>query len=213
MTTQETRDRFAALSRRYFQAPLLDRVEIRACSAEEWQRAFDELRPAAFPVEGEVNMRQLFSDEERARAASLAETLGAEPLTHRVLFLEGDTLVGCFHGVQEPYGRYYMVYTLIHPSQQGRGLYKAFLARLLPLVKEAGFREIYSRHHADNNAVLVPKLKAGFFIAAFEVGANYGLLVHLRYPFNQDLRKLYGYRIGDAALGAELRDKGVLRSG
>ena len=105
-------------------------------------------------------------------------------------------------------GRYYMVNTIMRPDVRGRGVYRALLGNVERAVAAAGFRELYSRHRADNNAVIVPKLKAGWVIAAFEVALKFGLMVHLRRYLSDDLVRLHGFRV-DGGHAASLRAAGL----
>ena len=88
-----------------------------------------------------------------------------------------------------------MSVTALAPAWRRRGVYGAFLGALLDACETAGFLEVVSRHHADNNAVLVPKLRAGFVIGGFEMSARHGLLVTLTYRFSQRARALYSRRV------------------
>jgi GNAT superfamily N-acetyltransferase len=206
MSAQDARDRFAAATAAHLLGPLTAGVEVRlvedhaawhAASEQLWETARDRPRlVGALPA----------SEEQQARAADLGEVL-APPLAHRMLWYAGDEVVGAYWGTQEPYGRYYMVNSVVRKDWQGRGLYRAFLPRVIAACAEVGFAEIYSRHVADNNAVIVPKLRAGFVIAGFDVSPRHGLLVHLRYYLRESLWALYRHRVdGDAA---ELRRLGI----
>lgn len=117
-------------------------------------------------------------------------------------------VVGCYWGFHEDYGRYSMINTVVRRDHQGRGLYTAFLPRLVAAVREVGFREIDSRHRADNNAVLVPKLKAGFVIAGFEIAPRFGILIHLRLYLHAGLGRLFAHRV-DGSQAGELRAAGL----
>ena len=77
------------------------------------------------------------------------------------LFFNG-ALVGASFGKQETSERYYMVNTAILPEHQNRGVYSSFLLALLDRIEAEGFQIVYSRHRASHNAVIIPKLKAGF---------------------------------------------------
>jgi len=201
------RARFDAATERHLTAPLADGVEIRAVTQAEVLAAADHLW--ATDPRPHARLDTLYSDEQRARLAELNGVYG-ESLAHRLLFCEAGEVIGSYWGTQEPYGRYYMVNTVFRRDRQGRGLYRALLPRIVAAAADAGFAEIYSRHRADNNAILVPKLKAGFTIAAFEVAPRFGLLVHLRRYLVDAIDKLYRHRI-DGAYAAELRDAGAIR--
>jgi hypothetical protein len=64
-------------------------------------------------------------------------------------------------------------------------------------ITDLGFQRIYSRHKMSNNAVIIPKLKAGFVITGFEVAMMYfGNLVELSYYTNPRRRELLEVRTG-----------------
>jgi GNAT superfamily N-acetyltransferase len=208
------RHRFDQLTDQAFAAPLCDRYPVRRVTDDdEWQALFTRIRDAAFPQDNQVDWSNVYDDQQRAGLDALGESLGAAPLRHRLAIADGDEVIGCYCGEQDGAARYYMMYTTVLPSHQGRGIYKDLLARLVTIARETGFVQIWSRHHADNNQVLVPKLKAGFVIAAFEVSPNYGLLVHLRRYLNEGLEGLYRYRVDAAAHDARLRAAGILKDG
>ena len=205
MSADDARRRFDDATRTHLLAPLPQGVEVRTCTADEWRRITDpwwalEPRP-------DLDLAPLYSEVERARIADL-DALLAPLLEHRVVLYAAGTPVGAYWGRQEDFGRYYMVNTILHPDWRGRGLYSALLARVEAAARASGFREMYSRHRADNNAVLVPKLRAGWVIAAFEVALRYGLLVHLRRYLHDGFARAFGYRI-DGGNADALRAAGV----
>ena len=53
------------------------------------------------------------------------------------------------------------------------------------------FQRIFSRHVPSNNAVIIPKLRLGFMVSAFEYSEVYGPLVHLTYLVGAKRRDLY----------------------
>ncbi len=68
---------------------------------------------------------------------------------------------------------------------------------MMKAVFEKGFQVITSRHKMFNNAILIPKLKAGFIIQKFEVSDVFGSMVHLAYFVNPARRKMMSYRAGE----------------
>ena len=202
----DIRRRFDDSTRRHLIGTLVPGVELRLPdSAEEHERQLDALwatgdRPSIDPA-------PLFSDEERSRQAAISG-LRPAPLEHRLVWVAGGEVIGCYWGVQEDPARYYMISTVVRPDHQGRGIYTAFLPRLIAAVRETGFNEIHSRHRADNNAILVPKLKAGFFIAGFDVAPRHGILVVLRLYLHEGLGQLFAHRI-DGRHAPELRAAGL----
>ncbi len=90
----------------------------------------------------------------------------------------------------------YMENTGIFPEYRRRGIYSDYLGFILPYLQREGFQIIFSRHVATYNAVIIPKLKAGFVIASLEISAQFGALVHLRYHCVPDQRRVFQFRAG-----------------
>lgn len=82
------------------------------------------------------------------------------------------------------------------PEARGQGLYSAWIHALMDWARNAGFAELRSRHRADHNALLIPKLKAGFRICGLQVDPRFGILAELRLPFAEDARDLLAWRMG-----------------
>lgn len=90
------------------------------------------------------------------------------------------------------------------PEHRNKGIYKELLSAILRITKEEGFQAVYSRHIAANNAVIIPKLKAGFLITGMEVMEWAGLMVKMTYYHHQKRRLLYDYRVGFSGSKAEI---------
>lgn len=198
------------LTDNHFAEPLKGRYRIEQVAREPWERSFDLVREEVFPGDAHLDLTAAWSAERRARFDELNALLG-QPIEHNLILRDleqGDRPVGWYHGAQDLRATYYMAITAIHPEYRGKGIYSAFLARLMSLVDQLGFREVLSRHQADNNPVMIAKLRAGFKIAAFEMAPNYGFLVHLRYNFSPGMRAVYAWRV-DPRTGAE----GLIRDG
>jgi hypothetical protein len=148
------------------------------------------------------------TDEQRAHGRDL-DALWPALLEHRILLRAGAEVVGAYWGLQDTWQRYYMVYSVVARGWQRRGLYRAMLGRVMAAAGASGFRELYSRHAADNNAVLIPKLQAGFVISGFELSPRFGTLVHLRYYLSDALRAAHAYRV-DGSCADVVRASGVL---
>jgi GNAT superfamily N-acetyltransferase len=206
----DVRVRFARAAEAELHGALPGGVTVQPVSVARWKRAAAGLMKVGF--EGQpVDLGLLHDAEERETLRKLDRTFGAHALEHRVLLLRGREVLGCYWGRQEETARYYMVYTVVHPAAQGHGLYTALLERIIAAVRASGFREIHSRHHADNNRVLVPKLKRGFLIAGFDISPRYGLLVNLRFYLNERTRDLHRYRVDATRNGAALRRRKLVR--
>jgi GNAT superfamily N-acetyltransferase len=205
MTGDEARARFEEASQRHLTGLLAPGIELRPVAADENQRQREALwreveRPAIDPT-------LLISEEDGAGYQAL-DSLRGPRLEHHLLWVAGDQVVGSYWGFQDDFARYYMCSSVVRADHRGRGLYSAFLQRVIAAARDSGFRELYSRHRADNNAVLVPKMKAGFLIAGFEVTPRFGLLVHLRRYLHAGLGDLFAHRI-DGSNAAALRAAGL----
>jgi hypothetical protein len=99
-----------------------------------------------------------------------------------------------------------MIQTAIFQEHQNKGIYKALLPIILEILKEKGFQKVFSRHKATNNQVIIPKLRQGFMITAFEVIDIFGVLIHLTYYFNENRQKLINYRVGQLKPDALLKE-------
>lgn len=121
------------------------------------------------------------------------------------LVKKDDEVVGWHSSYQTLFDTLYMQLTGIYPDHQGKGLYKAILKIVMERAKQEGFSILTSKHHVVNNAVLVPKLKAGFTIHSFAVNRHYGLMVHLNYYLKDHDRQLNEFRAGHRKLPTELR--------
>ncbi len=137
----------------------------------------------------------LLSHEEKIGKERLATALGT-PFTLYYGIFHNDSLIGGSFGKQETSERFYMVSTAIVSEHQNKGIYRRFIPVILNRAKQEGFQIVYSRHRATHNAVIVPKLKAGFQITSLEISDRYGPLVHLSYYFNDARRELLEFRSG-----------------
>ncbi len=186
---------FARATRAAFATALRHAFWVSAVNPAEWTQAWHEVREVCFPRD-RTDVASVHTELEKAQFAALGRSLGHDPLRHHlVIRREGGDLVGVIRGSQRLRADWHMSITAIKPAFQGLGIYTELLQRLLPILKQAGFRRVLSRHHADNGAVLVPKLKAGFIITGVEVSPKRGLMVELSCPLGDGLRAAYGRRI------------------
>ena len=206
MSAADARTRFDTATTQHLTAPLAPGVIIRHVGEAEWHAAVDTMWTGTLDRPG-LELTPLFTAEQLAAFRDLDALIG-DRLQHRMLFEVDGVTIGGYWGQQETFGRYYMTVTVFRPEWRGRGLYTALLGRVAAAAAASGFREMYSRHRADNNAILVPKLRAGWVIAAFEVAPRWGLTVHLRSYLVDALTLTHEYRV-DGARVAELRERGL----
>jgi GNAT superfamily N-acetyltransferase len=86
--------------------------------------------------------------------------------------------------------------TGILKAHQGRGIYTSLLPHIIQILRQKGFQLISSKHHASNNRVLIPKLKAGFQITGMEIDDRYGIFVVLSYYLSERRLQFYHFRTG-----------------
>lgn len=120
-------------------------------------------------------------------------------------FDQTGRFVGWSWSRQETRATLYMFNAAVLPEYRRRGVYGQLVQTVLETAEAEGFQMIYSRHCATNNAVIVPKLKAGFVISKLELSDTYGVLVHLHYYPNETRRKVVDYRSGLTSPDGELK--------
>jgi ribosomal protein S18 acetylase RimI-like enzyme len=84
-----------------------------------------------------------------------------------------------------------MVNSGVLPEFRGRGIYSDLVKAAISHADAHGLFKIISRHVPSNNAVIIPKLRLGFIVSAFEYSEVYGPLVHLTYLIGEKRRELY----------------------
>lgn len=89
----------------------------------------------------------------------------------------------------------YMVNTALLPGHRGQGVYTRLLPHVLDALRAQGYNLVRSHHHATNNAVLVPKLRAGFRLQGLEVD-HHGVIAVLVHPFDGAYREYMDLRSG-----------------
>ena len=153
----------------------------------------------------DTNLSILLTNKEKISRSELAKNAGT-PYKLRLYILNNSEIVGWFYGEQKDSETFQMIQTAIFQEHQNKGIYKALLPIILEILKEKGFQKVFSRHKATNNQVIVPKLKRGFMITAFEVIDIFGVLIHLTYYFNENRQKLINYRVGQLKPDALLKE-------
>ncbi len=186
---------FATATRSAFAAPLRGGFVVSAVGADAWEAAWQQVRPlCAMRERGPQDTP--YTADELAGFGALGRSLAPRPLRHHLVIHEaGGELVGVSRGAQRLRADWCMSLTAIKPAFQRQGIYSGLLSRLLPLLRDMGFRQVTSHHRADNSAVLVPKLKAGFLVTGVQVSPISGLMVELTRPLSEGLAAAYRSRI------------------
>ncbi len=177
---------------------------IREMEHEEFFPLFLKHRTEVFGGSFEFDTRAAMSDQERERSAALGARLG-NPFRLQYAVYHGSTFVGWSFGWQDTAERFYMTNSAVLPAHRGKGIYSALVRKVIDRAGREGFQVIHSRHTATNNAVLIPKLKAGFVISGLEISPQFGTLVHLSYFFSATRRAMMDVRSGQTRLDDTLR--------
>ena len=152
-----------------------------------------------------IETRRLLSEAETEATARLRTNLGTPFRLNYGIYNDSDEFVGWSFGFQDSAERFYMCNTGVLDGHRRQGLYRALLPRIIDRVAAEGFQILFSRHAMTNNAVIIPKLKAGFVITSFELHDRFGTLVQLSYYTNPARRAVMDYRCGQAALPDAVR--------
>jgi GNAT superfamily N-acetyltransferase len=174
-------------------------------SREELQPYIARLMPAAFAELQHLPPGYAYTEAEDAAVERLARGLAARIILAIGLFHHGDC-VGWHVSNQLDAVTLEMTSTGVAPAHRRRGLYRALLPVVLSRARADGFQLVSSRHNLSNNAVIIPKLKAGFVISGFEVSDRFGTLARLSYLFNPVQRKVFDVRVGQKRLDDETRE-------
>ncbi len=178
---------------------------IRALSEAEFKPLFAVHRDAAFDDTHGYAFQDALSHTEKEQLHALGQALGAPYKLYLGVFDAEDRFVGWSWGFQENASTYYMVNSAILAQHRRKGLYGLLLAHCITVLSDKGFQLIYSRHCATNNAVIIPKLKAGFIISKMEIDDRFGVLIHLHYYTNPARRKVMDYRCGQLKPDAHIK--------
>ena len=137
--------------------PLMDGIEMRSMSTEDFQPLFRRYRPVIFADKPTVDVRSLYNADETASLDELNSFMGS-PICLNLGVFHGDTFIGWHCGDQRSREEFYMQNTGIFPEYQGRGIYTAMLKHIPETLAKIGFQVISSKHSATNNRVIIPKL-------------------------------------------------------
>ncbi|OQX36541.1 MAG: hypothetical protein B0D91_08895 [Oceanospirillales bacterium LUC14_002_19_P2] len=122
-----------------------------------------------------------------------------------LVLYQGDAFIGWSWGRQLDQETFYMASSAILELWRRRGIYSALLRWLLTQLNAQGVQIVRSRHLATDNAIIIPKLKAGFVMTGMELSDVAGTLVQLSYFFNKRRREMLDFRAG-----FRLEDRGLL---
>ncbi|MBS1622629.1 MAG: GNAT family N-acetyltransferase [Bacteroidetes bacterium] len=174
---------------------LFDSYFVSIATADEFNAFYTERSAEVYPDVLQINTDLWLSDQEKARCSTLSKSIQSR-ITLYFLIYHHEEPIGWHCAYQVDGETMYMYESGIIAAHRGRGIYTAVISWLLELFRTLGFQKVTSKHHASNNAVIVPKVKAGFMITGFTVDESVGLMVCLTYIFNQQRRNVYSFRTG-----------------
>ena len=164
-------------------------------SSEEFFPFFQENRSNVFKGEFDFNTKAVLTEDEKTKQKTLWEPL-KNIHRYQLVAKENDKIIGWSFGIQKTFEDFYMVNSAVFLEYRRQGIYTKLMELAMEHITDLGFQRIYSRHKMSNNAVIIPKLKAGFVITGFEVNDVFGNLVELSYYSNPRRRELLEVRTG-----------------
>ena len=174
-----------------------DGLEVRELTAEEsdllikphHSRIFNNGQPRIMP-------HAFYSDAEQIKLKDLDQRLTGYSLRLGA-FVNGE-FAGWHFGLQTGPDTYFMRNSAVLSEFRRRRIYERLLQATLEVVTKFGFQKITSDHHPSNTAVLIAKLKAGFWISGVHVDDRFGTLVDLVWYPHQVRRESFECRVGHA---------------
>lgn len=173
-------------------------------SAETFYDFYAAKSAEVYPDVLQINTDIWLSREDKAARHTLSQALQHRIALYFLIYC-GDEPIGWHSGYQIDSETFYMFESGIIPAYQSRGIYTTMLSWLLDKYRSLGFQKVTSQHHASNNAVIVPKLKAGFFITGFTIDEGVGVMISLAYIFNSRRLQAYHFRTGYSRPDTEIR--------
>ena len=136
---------------------------------------------------------RLLTDVLTAEAAAKKWQPGPETGALRIGAFLDDVLVGWTSARAEG-AQLHMVNSGVAPTARRQGVYSRLVRMVLDHAMAQGHVSVRSRHAANNNAVIIAKLKQGFFVSGFEYSEVYGPLVRLTHLLGGLRRNLHQAR-------------------
>jgi len=158
-----------------------------------------------FPNTVDFNRYAVFSEHEIE--SMKAKKLNRKPPLRLSYVLEQEgNLVGWCTAYEKDIDEWYMHNSGIFKAHQKKGLYTAVLQLMIEYAKANGYPKISSTHNATNNAVIIPKLKAGFVISSLKINEKFGTMVELCYYVNPKIQAVINFRSGHRRLPQNLAE-------
>lgn len=170
-------------------------IEYKFISKDEFVPLFKKFRPEIFKENNDIDTYALYTESEKEKITELDQMCTTQYRLYLTAW-ESEQLVGWSWGFQKSGLEFYMCNSAVFPEYRRKGIYSELIQRVILKAQEDGFQEITSKHHPDNNAVIIPKLKAGFVIQGFEINPRFGLLVTLIFYKSKAMLNIHNQRTG-----------------
>lgn len=178
---------------------------IKEMTEQEFMPLYHQHKNSVFENDHSFVLWDILSKEELADIKTLTLNMGSPYKLYLAAFDTNENFVGWTWGFQENSTTFYMCNSAVLENHRRKGLYSELLNKCTKILKDKGFQLIYSRHCATNNAVIIPKLKAGFVISKMEIDDKFGVLIHLHFYTNKLRHKIMDYRSGQLSPDEELK--------
>jgi ribosomal protein S18 acetylase RimI-like enzyme len=170
-------------------------ISFKFITKEEFLPLFRQYRPELFQDNNDIDLNSFYSETEKEKTAALDKMCTTQYRLYLTAWKD-EKLIGWSWGFQMNGMEFYMCNSAVFPEYRRKGIYTELMNKIITKAQEDGFQEITSRHHADNNAVIIPKLKTGFVIKGFEINPRFGLLVNLVCYKSENILKIHNQRTG-----------------
>lgn len=170
-------------------------IHYKIVTKDEYIPLFRKYRPEIFQDNIDVDINALYSESEKDKIAELDKMCTTQYRIYLTVWNDED-LIGWSWGFQKSGTEFYMCNSAVFLDYRRKGIYSELIRRVVTKAQEDGFQEITSKHHPDNNAVIIPKLKAGFVIQGFEINPRFGMLVNLICYKSNNVLKIHNQRTG-----------------
>ena len=193
------------MSSALFSKKLTNGYEIREMQDSEFWPQIEKHHLNVFQETIQFNWRDFSPKEDLEKTSELTKNMGQPYRLKLGVFLK-DEFAGWSFGDQQTGEAYYMRNSAVLESHRKKGLYSELLKANIEILTAKGFQVIYSAHIATNNAILIPKLKAGFVITSLEIEERFGTRIKLSYFTSQLRKKVVDYRVGFIRPDEELKE-------
>ncbi len=161
-------------------------------------------RTTVFPNTVDFNRFSVFSEAEKQQLNDKIK-LTKPPQRFSYIIEQERELIGWCTAYQKDVDEWYMHNTAIFEAHRQKGLYTAVLQLMLSYAKSEGYQKVTSIHNATNNAIIIPKLKAGFVISGMFINEKFGTLIELTYYTNPQIKAIINFRSGQKRLPQSLQ--------